>query len=125
GRVAPGTDLGPCLATDTLLADSKWTALVREVMLEVITAAGRLGFEIPRAMIEDQIERTRRMGAYKASTIIDFERRQPLEIESVFWEPLRRAEATGAAMPRLRAICQVMAELDPGKPAVGKMVAGR
>ena len=66
--------VGPVLTTDKLLADPRWEKLLRDLMLEVIAAAGALGFEIPVAFAEEQIERTRTMGAYKASTLLDFER---------------------------------------------------
>ena len=81
-------------------------------MLEVIAAAGALGFEIPIAFAENQIERTRTMGAYKASTLLDFELGRPLELESLFLEPLRRAQKAGVPMPRLAALCEVLQHLD-------------
>ena len=81
-------------------------------MLEVIAAAGALGFEIPVSLAEKQIERTRTMGAYQASTLIDFERHQPLELESLFLEPLRRAQRAGVPVPRLAALCAVLQQLD-------------
>ena len=65
GQLTAGQALGPCLTTDQLLADSRWLALVRELMGEVITAAEALEFSIPRAMIEERIEKTRLMGAYR------------------------------------------------------------
>ena len=104
---------GPCLGTDQLLADLRWEQLVRELMLEVIAAANALGFKIPESLAAKQIERTRTMGAYKASTLIDFERGQPLELESMFLEPLRRAQKAGVATPRLAALGAVLRALDP------------
>ena len=86
--------------------------LLRELMLEVIAAAGALGFEIPVAYAEEQIERTRTMAAYKASTLLDFELGRPLELESMFLEPLRRAQTTGVPVPRLAALCEVLRQLD-------------
>ena len=47
-----------CLATDQLLADPRWTRIVRELMLEVIAAARALGFDVPVAFADQQIERT-------------------------------------------------------------------
>ncbi len=38
-------------------------------MLEVIAAANALGFEVPPSLAEENINRTRVMGAYKASTL--------------------------------------------------------
>jgi 2-dehydropantoate 2-reductase len=104
--------LPPCLTTDKLLADARWAQLVRELMLEVIAAGRAMGFDIPEAFAEEQIARTRTMGAYKASTLIDFERGQPLELQSLFLEPLRRATRAGVAMPRLSALCTVFTDLD-------------
>ena len=101
-----------CLTTDKLLADARWAQLVRELMLEVIAAARALGFDVPDAFADEQIARTRTMGAYRASTLIDFERGQPLELHSLFLEPLRQATRTGVAMPRLSALCAVLKDLD-------------
>jgi 2-dehydropantoate 2-reductase len=104
---------GPCMGTHQLLADPRWEQLVRELMLEVIAAANALGFKISESLAAKQIERTRTMGAYKASTLIDFERGQPLELESMFLEPLRRAQKAGVATPRLAALGAVLKALDP------------
>jgi 2-dehydropantoate 2-reductase len=100
----------PCLTTDKLLTDPRWARLVRDLMLEVIAAARALGFVVEESFAEDLIERTRRMGAYQASTLIDFERGQPLELQSLFLEPLRQATQSGAIVPRLAALCSVLAE---------------
>ena len=104
--------VSPVLTTDKLLAEPRWEKLLRDLMLEVIAAAGALGFEIPVSYAEEQIERTRTMGAYRASTLIDFERHQPLELEGMFLEPLRRAQAAGVPVPRLAALCTVLQQLD-------------
>ena len=81
-------------------------------MLEVIAAARAAGFDIQDTLAGEQIERTRSMGAYKASTLIDFERGQPLELQSLFLDPLRQARQAGVAMPRLSALCAVLKGLD-------------
>jgi 2-dehydropantoate 2-reductase len=52
------------------------------------------------------------MGPYKASTLIDFERGKPLEIESLFVEPLRRAREARVTVPRLAALCSLLQQLD-------------
>jgi 2-dehydropantoate 2-reductase len=104
--------VGPVLTTDKLLCDPCWEKLLRELMMEVLAAAGGLGFEIPAAYAEEQIERTRTMGAYKASTLLDFELGRPLELESMFLEPLRRAQKAGVPVPRLAVLCEVLRQLD-------------
>ena len=107
-------NVNPVLPTDALLGDPRWENLVRELMAEVIAAAGALGLNISPAIAEKQIERTRTMGAYKASSLIDFERHQPLELESMFLEPLRQARAAGVSTPRLAALCDVLRRMDAG-----------
>jgi 2-dehydropantoate 2-reductase len=104
--------VGPVLTTDRLLADPRWEKLLRELMLEVIRAARALGHDLPDSIADDRMARTRTMGAYKASTLLDFERHQPLELESLFLEPRRRAQAAGVAVPRLARLCEVLQQLD-------------
>jgi 2-dehydropantoate 2-reductase len=100
--------LSPCLTTDKLLGDPRWEKLVRELMLEVIIAARAKGMNIAESFVDTLIKRTRPMGAYKASTLIDFERGQTLELDSLFYEPLRQAEHAGARTPRLKTLCNVL-----------------
>ncbi len=103
----------PCLTSDLLLADPRWLALLRELMLETIHAAQALGLVIEERWAQVQIDRTYNMGAYKASTIIDYERGLPLEIESMFGEPRRQARAVGVPTPGLDALCRVLTGLNP------------
>jgi len=118
GTLAEDPRFEPCLTTDKLLQDEAWTMLVRELMKEIIGAARALGLNLQNELAHKQIERTRTMGAYKASTLIDFERRQPLELHSLFLEPLRQGRAAGFEMPRLAALCRVLEQLDPANPKV-------
>jgi len=105
-----------CLATDELLAEPSWESLVRALMLEVIHVAGRLGHAIPEMLADRMIERTRGMGSYRASTLIDFERGQPLELESLFLTPLSQASRAGAETPLLRNLCALLGVLDGLRP---------
>jgi 2-dehydropantoate 2-reductase len=112
GRWDAAQGLGRCLPTDELLRDPAWEELVRQLMGEVIGAARRLRFDVPAALADDMIRRTRTMGAYKASTLLDFEAGRPLELKSLFLEPLKRSKAAGFAAPRLSALCGVLRDLD-------------
>lgn len=111
GRLAPEMPLGPCLTTDILLGDPRWEKLVRELMIETIRAAQALKLDVPDAAADRQIARTREMGAYKASTLIDFERGQVLELESLFFEPMRQAMEAGVRCARLSNLCKVLMAL--------------
>lgn len=41
------------------------------------------------------------MGAYQPSSLVDFLAGREVEVEAIWGEPLRRAQAAGLAMPRL------------------------
>jgi 2-dehydropantoate 2-reductase len=111
GSVPARRQRGPCLTTDRLLGDPAWATIVRELMREIVHAARARGLKLHDDVIETQIERTVPMGAYKASTLIDFERGQPLELESLFLEPLRQAREAGVDTPRLRDLCSLLQQL--------------
>ena len=108
GVMSAGTPVGPCLATDQLLSDTRWHVLVRELMREVIAAANGQGLSVSTEWEDRHIALTAPMERYVASTLVDFERGQPLELEALFLEPLRRAKAVGIATPRLEKLCQVL-----------------
>jgi len=112
GKLAETDRLGACLTTGDLLSDPLWEQMVRGLMGEVISTAHALGFKIPAETAEKQITRTRAMPPYKASTLIDFERGLSLELNALFFEPLRRAKAAGIPTPRLSALCDVLNQLN-------------
>ncbi len=91
---------GGC-TTDVLLADEGMRLLARRLMEEVVEAAAKFGHEIPRSFIDLQFERTAKMGAYRPSSLIDFEEGRDVEIEEIWGEPVRRAKTIGVPVPRM------------------------
>jgi 2-dehydropantoate 2-reductase len=57
------------------------------------------------------------MGAYIPSTLVDARAGNPLEIEPIWGEPLRRAKAAGRATPHL---AELYRKLKVQNPAVGQ-----
>ncbi len=98
-----------CLATDELLADPNWKQMALGLMDELVVAGNTLGYSLPSSIPDKMIARTLELGHYKASTVIDFELGKPLELEALFMEPLRQSERSGVAVPRLKALCRVLA----------------
>lgn len=94
--------------TDRLLAEPVWEGIIRRLMHEVIAVANALGYPVAPRLADDMIDRTRCMGAYRASTLLDFERGLPLELDSLFLEPRRRARAVGIPTPHLDRLCAVL-----------------
>ncbi len=117
GKVSTGSTPGSCLTTDILLREARWETLVKELMMETISTANALGLNISDSVADEQIRRTREMGAYKASTLLDFENRLPLELTSLFLEPLKRARSANVPVPRLENLCKVLQALDPANKA--------
>lgn len=90
--------------TGKLLAMPDGEDRVRELMFEVTSAARGLGFEIEDEFIEYQIKRTYPMADYRPSSMIDYLNGDPVEINAIWSEPLRRARSVGVATPRLVAL---------------------
>lgn len=97
-----------CHTTDRLLSDPRWLVIVRELMGEVIAAGNAFGLGIRPELADEQIEKTRIMGAYKPSTLVDYLLGREIELESLFLEPLRRARAKRVPTPRLQALCGIL-----------------
>lgn len=89
------------LTTDVLIADEGLRQLARRLMEEVVDAAAKFGHDIPRSFVDLQFERTAKMGAYRPSSLIDFEEGREVELEEIWGEPVRRAKAIGAPVPRM------------------------
>ena len=104
--------LSPVMPTDQLLGNPQWEEWVRGLMGEIIAVANAKGLVVDASLEEQMVNYTRDMGKYRASTLVDFERGMPLEMESMFLEPLRQARATGVAIPRLEALCAVLEKLE-------------
>lgn len=89
------------MTTDQILADPKLVQRARSLMVEVRAAASLAGHRISDKFIEGQFTVTEKMGAYKPSSLIDYHNEKPVELESIWGEPLRRGQALGADMPEL------------------------
>lgn len=100
------------VTTEDILRDEALRLSALGLMDEVIAGANQCGFSLPTAVALQLMKRTETMGAYKPSTLIDFQAGRSLEIDSIWGEPLRRAEAAGAVMPRLEQLHAVLKALD-------------
>lgn len=90
--------------TDVIMADPALRAEADALMHEIAAAAARFGHRIPAEFIGEQLDHTARMGPYKPSSLIDFREGRELEVEAIWGEPLRRAQAAGADLPHLTAL---------------------
>lgn len=100
-------------SVDWLLAVSATRQLVREIMLEVITAANGQGLssDIPEKFADSMIEFTDNMGEYRPSMQIDREEGRALEIGSIFRVPLKFAAEKGVPMPRVEMLATLLEQV--------------
>ena len=88
------------VTTDVLLATPERENELRALMAEVMAAARAQGLDLSDELIDFNIERTRPMGPYRTSSMIDFVEGREVEVAPIWEEPLRRARAAGVKMPR-------------------------
>ncbi len=98
--------------TAAILRDADLRRTTLGLMEEVIEAANKCGYPLERSAASLQIKRTEAIDAYKPSTLLDWEAGRPLEIEPIWGEPLRRATAVGASVPRLEIVYALLKSLD-------------
>jgi 2-dehydropantoate 2-reductase len=87
------------VTTDVLLSNAGTELEIRVIMAEVIAAARALGLELSEDLIEFNVSRTRPMGPYRTSSMIDFVEGREVEIGPIWEEPLRQAAEAGVSMP--------------------------
>jgi ketopantoate reductase len=108
--------IGPCdlvlITTQDILQDDSLRLSALGLMDEIIVAAGTCRNDLPANVALEQMKRTETMGAYKPSTLLDFKAGRTLEVEAIWGEPLRRAQAAGASMPRLEQLYAVLKSLN-------------
>lgn len=109
------TIAGGGITTDLVLADEGLRTLCRNLMAEVIDAAGREGHVIPHEFIGEQVARTLKMGAYKPSSLIDYLEGREVEVESIWGEPYRRGLRSGASVGRLEMLYYLLKKITPKK----------
>jgi 2-dehydropantoate 2-reductase len=99
------------ISTADILRSTALEAEVWALMREVQAIAAAHGVAIADEFVVAQVERTRPMGDYKPSTLLDFLAGKPLELEPIWGEPLRRAQAKGVPAPRLQALYAALARV--------------
>lgn len=90
--------------TDQIMKNYASTLLVKEVMFEVIHGARSCGFDVDEKFSELMIAATRQMIDYSPSMKLDFDAGRPLEIDAIYWRPIRAAEKSGFDMDKSKVL---------------------
>ena len=80
-------------------------------MNEVMAASTALGFPQDPEHPNKEIARTRKMGAYQPSSLLDYLAQKPVELESIWGEALRQGTSAGIPMPQLTELYEKLKQL--------------
>jgi 2-dehydropantoate 2-reductase len=101
--------------TDELMADVHTRQLVEQLMYEVAAGAKSTGRILPDSFIQTMLDYTVKMKPYRTSMKIDDDEGRPLEVEAIFGNPLRKAQAAGVNLPQISCVYQQLKFLDANK----------
>ena len=101
-----------CL-TDELLRNPELRALCRRLMDEVAAASAACARPIQQEFIDKMIADTEKMVPYAPSMRLDFDRGNPMEIESIYGNPIQSAKSAGVAMPETETLYRQLLALNP------------
>jgi 2-dehydropantoate 2-reductase len=87
--------------TDRLMKNPDSRRLVRDLMIEVIKAAGYCNTPIGEDFVENMMKFTDAMTPYAPSMKLDFDARRPMEITAIYSNPVKTALAAGFDMKKV------------------------
>ncbi|MEH1811789.1 MAG: putative 2-dehydropantoate 2-reductase [Nostoc sp.] len=98
--------------TDELMAYEYTSKLVEQLMYEVAAGAKSYGRIISDRFIQTMLDYTVKMTPYRPSMKIDYDEHRPLEIEAIFGNPLRKAQAVGVNLAQISCLYHQLKFLD-------------
>ncbi|HIK16328.1 MAG TPA: putative 2-dehydropantoate 2-reductase [Leptolyngbyaceae cyanobacterium M33_DOE_097] len=107
--------------TDEMMANPMTRSLATHLMQEVVAAAAGYGRVIPAEFIGTMLTHTDNMKPYRTSMKIDYDEGRPMEIETMYGNPLRAAQQAGVSTPRIEMLYQQLSFLDKMRFNVRKM----
>lgn len=99
------------VSVDKILQDTQGSARCWRLMEETRAVANAYGCVIEPEFLQAQIDRTLPMGAYHPSSLLDFLAGRPVELGTIWEEPLRRARAVGVPVPELECLVEELRAL--------------
>ncbi len=100
------------ITVDRIMTDAGLRQQAYMLMLEVQAATRAHDLNIEDVFLDKMMHNTDKMKPYYTSMHLDRRAGQPMEIESIYGEPLRRGEAKGVALPGMRRLYEDLLELE-------------
>jgi 2-dehydropantoate 2-reductase len=111
----PFSTLGGVLDTQQMLADPESERFIRQAMTEICEIARTLGAPQSPKLIEQNIQGTKAMPAYKTSMALDYEHGRPLELEAILGNVVRAGRNAGVAIPALESLYAIAKAVERAK----------
>ncbi|QDT65282.1 putative 2-dehydropantoate 2-reductase [Calycomorphotria hydatis] len=99
-------------STAEIMADESACQLAEGLMREVQASAKACGKQIEDAFLQKMLDDTRKMVPYDSSMRVDYQLKREMEVESIFGNPLRAAEAAGYTPRMIRMLYEQLKFLD-------------
>lgn len=99
-------------ATDTLTNNPDSRKLVIDLMNEVVSAGRTCGAKISDSFIDKMIAMTEKMTPYSPSMKLDYDARRPMEIQTMFTNPIAIAKSQGFEMRKTEMLEQQLRFLE-------------
>jgi 2-dehydropantoate 2-reductase len=101
--------------TDFIMGDPHGAALAESIMREVLAAAHACGCRIADEFVDRMLADTRTMIPYDSSMRLDFNAGRPMEIESLYGNPVSAAEAAGYDPRLIRSLYRQLKFMERGR----------
>lgn len=98
--------------TQELMTNPQTRQLVERIMREVVAGARACGAAVSDQIVEKMLAYTDEMIPYRTSMQIDYDERRPMEVETIFGNPLRAAQQAGAGSPLIEELYHLLKFLD-------------
>ena len=99
--------------TDAVCEDSELRQRAIALMEEIRLAGNALGYPIEPEYTEKLMGFTDQLGAYMASSVLDWLDGRRIEVSAIFQKPLEAGRAAGIQMPELEKLVKRLVELNP------------
>lgn len=94
--------------TEQIMKTSSSRQLVKDMMLEVRAAALANGAVMDESFVDDMLKMTDEMNPYSPSMKLDWEHQRPMELKSIYENPIKEALKVNCPMKKVEALFQIL-----------------
>ena len=99
-------------STDKIIKNPATRKLAEDLMWDVVHSAKACGTEINSSHVEKMLDATAKMVPYDSSMFLDYKAKRPIEVESIFGNPLRAALAVDFRPAKIEMLYHQLCYLD-------------